>query len=152
MQNKTIRSLATLFGIGYLPIMPGTFASIAGLFLYLIIRNNLYIYLALTAIFIVLGFAVSGKAQELFKKTDPKEIVIDELCGILIVYILVPFSIFNVIIGFIIFRLIDILKVYPLSRLERLKKGWGIMLDDIAAGIFTNIILQVITHIRGILY
>lgn len=147
MKDKVARSLATLFGIGYLPVMPGTFATLAGILLYLLIKKNLFIYLALTAVFIVLGFIVSGKAQKTFGAKDPKEIVIDELCGILIVYILIPFRICNLVIGFIIFRFIDILKVYPIDRLERLKKGWGIMLDDIVAGILTNIILQIVSRI-----
>ncbi len=146
MRNKIIRSLATVFGIGYLPLMPGTFASIAGVFLYLLIRKTLIVYLALTALLIIIGFIVSGKAQGLFGKSDPRQVVIDELCGMLIVYIAVPFSTSYVIIGFFIFRILDVLKLYPLDRLERLKGGWGIMLDDIAAAVFTNIILQILCH------
>lgn len=147
MRDRIVKNLATLFGIGYLPIIPGTFASLFGLFIYLLIRNNIIVYLVATAIFIILGFAVCGKAERFFKKRDPSEVVIDELCGMLIVYILVPFKISNLVIGFILFRLIDIIKIYPIGRLERLKKGWSIMLDDIAAGIITNIILQILSFI-----
>ena len=143
-----IKNLGTLFGIGYLPIMPGTYASLAGLLLYLLIRRNLFIYLTVTTIVIVVGFIVSNKAQNIFKTKDPSKFVIDELCGILIVYFFIPFKISNIILGFIIFRLLDILKVYPIYKLERLRKGWGIMLDDIAAGVFTNIVLQILGYIR----
>jgi len=147
MQNKVIKTIASLCGIGYLPVMQGTFASLAGVGLYLLIRNNLSLYLMITILLIIAGFIVSNKAQKIFKGSDPREIVIDELCGVLIVYIFIPFKISNIIIGFIIFRFLDILKVYPINRLERIKGGWGIMLDDIAAGVFANIILQVINFI-----
>lgn len=148
MRNKLVRALATVFGIGYLPLMPGTFASAAGVLLYLFIRSNPFLYSGVAVILIIAGFIVSGEAQRLFNSRDPKEVVIDELCGMLIVYIAVPFSVRNLVIGFLAFRLLDILKIYPLDRLERLKGGWGIMLDDIAAGVLTNIILQVFNYVR----
>ncbi len=147
MRNKIIRSVSTVFGIGYLPLMPGTFASLAGLLLYLVIRHNIHLYLGITIFLLIAGLYVSGKAEKLFGKDDPGEIVIDELCGMLIVYLFIPFTLFNLITGFIIFRVLDIIKLYPISRLERLKGGWGIMLDDITAGIFANIMLQVANYV-----
>lgn len=146
--DRLARITATLFGIGYAPFMPGTFASLAGLFLYLLIRKNLAVYCGILAVSAVAGFYASGRAQKLFKATDPREIVIDEFCGILLVYLFIPYTLKNLIVGFALFRLLDISKVYPIGKLERLKKGWGIMLDDITAGICANIILQILTFLR----
>lgn len=148
MRNKIIRSIATFFGVGYLPIMSGTFASLAGVVVYLLIRHNPYIYLGITALLIIAGFIVSNRAQAFFASRDPHEVVIDEVCGMLITYMMLPHKTSIIIIGFFLFRLFDIVKIYPINRLERLNKGWGIMLDDIAAGVFANIILQVIVHLR----
>ncbi len=128
-------------------MMPGTWASIAGLLIYLFIRNNLFIYLSATALLTMLGFVVCRKAERVFGSKDPKEVVIDEVCGMLITYLLIPFGTANLVIGFLLFRGFDILKIYPISKLERITKGRGIMLDDIVAGIFANITLQVINFI-----
>ena len=148
MQKRITKGILTLFGIGYLPLAPGTFASVVAVLFYFVIRNNLFLYLTSTAFLIIIGFVVSRDAEKIFKEKDPKEVVIDEFCGMLVAYMLVPFTTPNVIWGFIIFRIFDILKVYPLERLERLKKGRGIMLDDLAAGVLTNILLQVMSFIR----
>lgn len=148
MQKRITKGILTLFGIGYLPLAPGTFASVVAVLFYFVIRNNLFLYLTSTAFLVIIGFVVSRDAEKIFKEKDPKEVVIDEFCGMLVAYMLVPFTTPNVIWGFIIFRIFDILKVYPLERLERLKKGRGIMLDDLAAGVLTNILLQVMSFIR----
>ncbi|MBL7069793.1 MAG: phosphatidylglycerophosphatase A [Candidatus Omnitrophica bacterium] len=148
MQKRITKGILTVFGIGYLPLAPGTFASVVAVLFYFVIRNNLFLYLTSTAFLIIIGFVVSRDAEKIFKEKDPKEVVIDEFCGMLVAYMLVPFTTPNVIWGFIIFRIFDILKVYPLERLERLKKGRGIMLDDLAAGVLTNILLQVMSFIR----
>jgi len=148
MQKRIVKTISTVFGIGYMPLLPGTFASAAAVLFYLLARNNLFVYLSVTAFLVIIGFAVSRDAERVFRSKDPKEVVIDEFCGMLVAYMLVPFTTGNVIWGFIIFRVLDILKVYPLDKLERIKKGRGIMLDDIAAGVLTNIILQVVGFIN----
>lgn len=147
MRKRTNEIISTVFGIGKLPLMPGTWASAAGVFIYLAIRNNLFIYLSTTALLTMLGFIVCRKAERVFKSRDPKEVVIDEVCGMLITFLLIPFSTANVVIGFFLFRGFDVLKIYPINKLEKITKGRGIMLDDIVAGIFANIVLQVINFI-----
>jgi len=151
MRDKINRTIVTFFGIGYLPLMPGTYASAAGVLIYLAFKDNLYTYLALTLIITIAGFICARRAEELFDKPDPSQVVIDEVSGMLIAFILVPFSVSNVIIGFFLFRALDIIKVYPLNVVEKVRGGRGIMLDDILAGVMTNIALQVIVYIRGIL-
>ena len=151
MRDKIDRSISTFFGIGYLPIMPGTYASAVGVLIYLALKDSFYIYLAVTLIVTIAGFVSARRAEELFKKPDPSQVVIDEVSGMLIAYILVPFSVSSVIIGFFLFRALDIIKVYPLNAVEKIGGARGIMLDDILAGVMTNIALQIIIYIRGIL-
>ena len=98
----------------------------------------------LAAFIIILGFAVSGKAERMFNKKDAKCIVIDEVAGMLLSLMFLPFDIKFVIIAFVLFRLLDILKPYPANRIQELKGSIGIMGDDIVAGLYTNLIMLVV--------
>ena len=149
MRDKIAKIINTVFGIGFLPLMPGTYASAAGCALYFLMRDHALLQLAVAAITTSTGFAAAGRAEALFKKKDPKEVVIDELCGMLIAYLYLPYSLSTLVLGFFIFRAMDILKVFPANRLERLPGSLGIMLDDISAGIMTNIILRVISYLHA---
>ncbi len=142
--QKLSRLLATLFFVGYAPFAPGTLASLLGAGLYLLIRNNTFFYLTLTVVLLVLGFWASGRAEKSFRRKDPPQIVIDEFSSVLLVYMFVPFSVKFLIMGLVFFRIFDIFKITPVKKLQALPAGWGIMLDDIAAAIFANILLQVI--------
>ncbi len=105
-------------------------------------------YLIFTIIFIFLSFIVSKHAIEKFGKEDPGEIVIDEVCGYMVSMFLIPFSIINIALGFFIFRLFDIVKPYPARKLEKLPGGYGVVMDDVAAGIYTNLLLQLINYFK----
>lgn len=141
--NSLVKILSTFFGAGYLPFMPGTFASIIGIFLYYLIRGNSVTYLSLTLALMISGFLVSGRAEELFGKKDACCIVIDEIVGVLLCFMFIPYDIKLVIIAFILFRILDALKPFPAARLEEQYGSVGIMTDDIVAGLYTNLILQV---------
>ena len=78
--------------------------------------------------------------------SDPQEVVIDEVAGMLITLFFIPFTWLNVGIGFALFRLFDILKPWPIASVERIKHGYGVMLDDIIAGVFANFLMQVIYY------
>lgn len=138
-----IKLIASLFFLGYLPFIPGTIASLAGLGLCLLIGGNQNLYLIVTAAVVCSGFLVAGRAERIFAAKDASQIVIDELGGLLIALWLLPHEPVYLITGFVIYRLLDWLKPYPLRRLENLPGSLGIMLDDIGAGIYTNIILQI---------
>ena len=142
--RKLSKLIATLFGLGYSPFAPGTIASIAGVFLYFILVKNQAIYVATSLGLVILGFWACNKAVSEFDKKDPSCIVIDEFAAMLLVYLFVPFSIKFTVIGFVLFRVFDIFKMPAIKRLERFPKGYGIMLDDIAAAILTNILLHTI--------
>jgi len=86
---------------------------------------------------------LSGRAEKIFNKKDAGCIVIDEVSGMLLSLIFIPYDIKLVILAFILFRILDALKPFPLDRLQSLNGSIGIMSDDIVAGLYTNIILQV---------
>lgn len=144
MRNFIIKTLSTFFYIGYLPFIPGTFASIAGIFLFSLVKDNIFRYTLFTAALIILGFLVSGRAERIFNKKDARYIVIDEVCGIFISFLFIPYNIKLAVTAFILFRLFDVLKPYPANRLQNLAGSAGIMLDDIVAGLYANIILQIV--------
>jgi phosphatidylglycerophosphatase A len=143
-----IRILATGFFIGYIPLAGGTWASLAGCALWAALSGSVFIY-PLTAVVVLLGFPVSGYAERrLFDGKDPGQVVIDEIAGMLITYASFSFStgptgLLYAAAGFLLFRLFDILKPFPLGVLQSLEGGAGVMLDDIAAGVYANAGLQV---------
>ena len=145
--NFIIKTLSTFFYVGYLPFMPGTFASIAAVFLFYFVKDNNFLYILLTLTLIALGFLLAGRAEKIFNKKDAGCIVIDEVSGMLLSLIFIPYDIKLVIIAFILFRILDTLKPYHLDRLKNLTGSIGIMSDDIVAGLYTNIILQVVLRL-----
>ncbi|MFH1622116.1 MAG: phosphatidylglycerophosphatase A [Candidatus Omnitrophota bacterium] len=137
MKVDIVKLLSTFFGIGYLPYCPGTWASLVGLGIYFLLRNYFIIYIFLAAITLITGFLISGRAEDRFKKIDSSFIVIDEIAAMLVLLIFVPRSLFLLIIAFVIFRLADIVKPYPIKKIEKFPGSWGIMGDDLLAGVYT---------------
>lgn len=135
-----IELITTFFYIGYLPLMPGTWISLVGVFLYLIFDKN-PIYFGLLGLFIILGFLLCGKAEEIFGKKDPKFVVIDDLVGMMLVLGFLPKRFFMLAMGFIIFRIIDAVKPYPVNKLEKLDGSLGIMLDDLMAAAYAILVM-----------
>ena len=149
MFKAFVRIISTFFYVGYLPLIPGTFGSFAGLILFYFIQDN-PVHLVLGFIIVtVTGFFICGPAENLMQKKDPPCIVIDEVSGMLLSLLFIPYDLKLMILGFFIFRLLDTLKPFPVSRLERLRGGLGIMSDDLMAGLYTNIILQVAVRLTS---
>jgi phosphatidylglycerophosphatase A len=145
---------ATGFGVGYSPIAPGTLGTLITIPLYYFlsaIRSPLY-EITLIA-FIFLSIWISENAETFFGKKDDPRIVIDEMIGFLIAMLWVPKTTCFIIIGFFLFRFFDILKPFPIRRLERrLKGGFGVVLDDVMAGVYANIVLQLIDLVARQVY
>ncbi|MFH1198670.1 MAG: phosphatidylglycerophosphatase A [Candidatus Omnitrophota bacterium] len=137
-----IKIIASFFYVGYLPLMPGTFGSLAGVGVYFLIKNNIWVYVLSTIFLVILGFLFSGRLERIMGKKDARVIVIDEVVGMLLSLLFIPYDIRLVVAGFIIFRILDTLKPFAIRRLQHLKGSAGVMLDDIAAALCTNIILQ----------
>jgi CDP-diacylglycerol--glycerol-3-phosphate 3-phosphatidyltransferase len=129
-------------GVGFLPKAPGTWGSVIGLLLVLLTRWNGILY-GLTFIGLIVWGAL---AYERIKDPDPdpQYIVIDEVCGIFVTFMLIPMTWFSAILGFVLFRVLDIFKPFPLRSLERIPRYWGIMADDLGAGFYAWIILFLI--------
>ena len=142
--NKLIIFLATGFYAGYLPYAPGTIGSLIGVGLFFIINSlSPVYYLGVLFLLFTLGVYLSDRAEALFTKDDPSQIIFDEILGLLAAMALIPNGIGWIIAGFFLFRFFDIFKPYPIRDIEkRFNGGFGIMLDDIAAGIYANILLQ----------
>jgi phosphatidylglycerophosphatase A len=143
VENRFYIALSSFFYVGYLPLVPGTFGSIAGLAVFYFIKGNAALFGLGTLGFIVLGFLSAGKAERIIGKKDPKYIVIDEVSGMLLSLVFLPHDARVVVCAFVLFRLLDTFKPYPAGRLQNLKGSLGIMSDDLIAALYTNLVLQV---------
>jgi phosphatidylglycerophosphatase A len=137
-----VKLISTVFGIGYIPRIPGTAASLAAVLVFLFVRDERAV-LIIALVSTVLGFVAAGKAERLFHKKDASCIVIDEFAGMLLSLLFIPAELKFVIPAFVLFRVMDILKPFPAYRLQSLNGSLGIMLDDIVAAVYTNSILRV---------
>lgn len=141
--NKLKYTLATGFGTGYFPFASGTVGSLAALLLFIILPLDDYIWLIISIVIFFVGIWVSG-AVEKDEGKDPGIVVIDEFVGQWVALIFLPRTFWIFVAGFLLFRLLDIIKPFPAADLEEIEGGTGIMLDDIIAGIYTNIALHLI--------
>jgi phosphatidylglycerophosphatase A len=141
--RSIFKHIATLGPVGFVPLAPGTLGTLAALVFVAITNLPVPLYLVLTAAVTVIGIYASGVVEEITDEKDPGCIVIDEVAGYLVSMAFLPATVFYLVSSFILFRIFDILKPPPLDRLQRLKGGTGVMADDILAGIYTNIVLQI---------
>lgn len=168
-QNKSLPDYIALgistVGVGYVPLAPGTWGSAVGVLIYLIVREvetktsfvyfqnsfqidavNVWAHLTNAVLLLILclvGIWSATRATVLFKIKDPQKVVIDEVMGQLITFSLVPFAISWQLIlgGFLLFRLFDMWKPYPIGSLEDLPGGLGVCMDDVLAGVYAGICL-----------
>lgn len=136
---------------GRIPVAPGTAGTLAGVLLYYLGIKDLSTaaYGAACAAIFLGGILAAGRAEELLGRTDHPSIVIDEIAGFLLSLLLVPASWYSVAAAFVLFRIFDIVKPWPLKRLQDLHGGTGVMLDDIGAAVYTNVILQIAWYLVG---
>lgn len=140
--------IATFFYVGYIPFAPGTFGSIAAFAIYfpLMMVNHWIAYLGVVLVVTLAGVWASEITEKTGGISDPSFVVIDEVAGQLITLFLIPFSWKTLITGFFLFRIFDIIKPFPGRRAEKLHGGWGIMMDDVIAGVYGNLVLWLIVH------
>ncbi len=155
-------------GVGYLPLAPGTWGSMVGIVIYLLFRTaemkgGIYflqkswnaeqiaasVYAINSIAFLLFcfwGIWASNRAVKLFQKKDPQKVVVDEVIGQLIVFLFVPLDLrwYFVLTGFLLFRLFDIWKPYPIKSLESLPAGIGVCADDILAGVYGGVCLALL--------
>jgi phosphatidylglycerophosphatase A len=138
--------IATGFYSGYLPKAPGTWGSLMGLLIFFLLHTlSLGIYLAVVAGIFLIGTFAAGEAEKIMDHQDPGLVVIDEITGMLVTMTAVPATPLAMALGFVLFRIFDIWKPFPVNFFDqRFHGGLGIMLDDIVAGIYSLIILQLL--------
>ena len=136
--------IATGAGSGYLPVAPGSWGSAVGVLLWLAVsRLAMPTYLAVLGALFVIGVFSAGAAEKIVDRGDPGLVVIDEIVGQLITLAVAPHHPGAVLAGFVLFRLFDILKPFPVGWIDsHLHGGLGIMLDDVAAALYALLVLQ----------
>jgi len=139
-------ALATGLFAGYMPVASGTFGTVVAIplcfFLSVLgpIEGLLFI-----GLFSGVAVWIAGEAEKIFGEKDSGLIVIDEMAGFLVTLYLIPLTVKSLVAGFLLFRIMDIFKPYPIKRLEsRLPGGWGVVGDDILAGLYANLLLRVL--------
>jgi phosphatidylglycerophosphatase A len=146
-----IKFLASGAFLGYLPQAPGTFGTLWGIPLfYWISRYSPEVQIGIQVLFILVAVYLSGRAAQAWGEKDPSRVVVDETVGYLAAVCWLPFTWFTVWGAFFIFRILDIFKPFPIRKIDReLPGGWGIVLDDVLAGIYSNILLRLIMAASG---
>lgn len=156
----------TTFGVGYLPLAPGTWGSLLAVGFYAILASTFRavrytanpespeslvaavhaIILVAFLLFILLGIWAAGRSIELLGNSDASQAVVDEVIGQLIVFLFIPFTSSWVLIGagFLLFRLFDIWKPYPIDYLQELPRGIGVCADDILAGVYAGVCVSIL--------
>jgi phosphatidylglycerophosphatase A len=135
--------IATCAHVGYAPVAPGTFGSAVGLVVYYLVRRqaSTAVELGAIALLLVVGLWSATEAEHYFGGIDPGPVVIDEVIGMLITLALHPVNVAGAIVGFFIFRVLDVVKPWPARRLELLPGGFGVVLDDVMAGVYGNLLM-----------
>ena len=146
--------IATGLGSGYFPLAPGTAGSALGLALVIAFRQTsltpLWLGVSLAAfagLLFLVGVWSAGKAERVFGRVDPGQVVIDEVVGQIITFVATPRVTWRgLLVGFILFRVFDIVKPFPAGGAERIPGGWGIMMDDLIAGLYSLLVLVILGH------
>jgi len=147
--------LSSVFYIGFIPGAPGTYGSLTAVVtLYFIGQYGNWIHpaalLACVGIITLLGIPASAFAGKHAGDEDPSFVVIDEVAGQLLTFFFVPFSVMNIVLGFVAFRTFDILKPWPIRKLESLPHGVGVMADDLLAGVYACASLHIINALLNL--
>lgn len=141
--QKAAHIIGTLFGIGYFPIAPGTAASLVTIFvLWFISPISLPILIVAAILFFFIGVPASIMCEKDWG-TDPGRVVWDEMVGMMVSVAALPKHWIIFAAAFLLFRIFDVLKPFPINASQRLPHGWGVMIDDVIAAIYANILLQI---------
>lgn len=145
MKKRLALFLATGFFVGYFPFAPGTIGTLLGVFIYWV--SGGYLLLSLPLFFLLSLWSIK-QASSLLEEDD-RRIVIDEITGFLVTMLFLPPNWEYILAAFILFRIIDILKPYPINKIEEISSPWGVVLDDVAAGAFACLLLHGFRCILG---
>jgi phosphatidylglycerophosphatase A len=142
--GKTALVLSSWFGVGLIPVAPGTCGTLAAVPLFFCMKYIGILYSVIFLIvFIPMAVWVSGISKRLLGRDDPPEVVIDEVAGFMLALFLLPLTWSSLTLGFLLFRIFDILKPLPIGRLEKIRGGIGIVVDDLVAGVYANFCVRI---------
>jgi len=150
---KLSEYISTLFGIGYFPKAPGTAGTLFAAIVYFTLPDQWFInwQTSILALFAILIFSIISvffiSKAEIGLGHDNGKIVLDEFWGYFIAVLFLPKTLPIIIAAFVLFRIFDILKPEPVNVLQKLPKGWGVMADDIMAGVYSNLVLQLVIRV-----
>jgi phosphatidylglycerophosphatase A len=152
MRLRLSRMIASVFYIGFIPGMPGTYGSIFASLAFFLIHSltgslRLELYISSVCLIAVIGTLAAAEISRRTGVEDPSYVVIDEVAGQLVTLFLLPVTVPNIILGTLAFRIFDIWKPYPIRKLEDLGNGVGVMADDLLAGVYANIVMQLLNLI-----
>jgi phosphatidylglycerophosphatase A len=144
LAQRTLVGVATVGPCGFAPIAPGTAGSAAGLLVFWAVRatGSLWVEIAVLVAVTAVGVVAASAAESHYQRQDPGVVVIDEVAGMLLTLLAVPVGFTGAVVGFLAFRLFDISKPVPARQAERLPGGWGIMTDDLVAGLYAQGLLR----------
>ena len=145
MRNFFAAVVATFCGVGYIPLASGTWASAVAVSAAWYLDGSSLIYWA--AGLSAAGFWACAPARELFHSEDPRQFVMDEVCGMLLTLAWMPKSVPVYLGAFMLFRLLDIWKPWLIRKIQNYNHPWSVMWDDLAAGLAGNVILQIIVRV-----
>ena len=151
--KRVVIFLATGCYVGYSPLIPGTTGTLVAIPIYFFLsRLSPLYYMAILLGSIYIAIWASDGAEVLLQSRDCRHIVIDEMVGFLVATFMVPPTLRNILLGFFLFRAFDIIKPFPIRALEeKVRGGYGVVLDDIVAGVYTNLVIHVLrfTILKG---
>ncbi|MBW6513970.1 MAG: phosphatidylglycerophosphatase A [Candidatus Syntrophosphaera sp.] len=144
--------LASVFGVGFIPFAPGTFGTLVAVGIYLLLPEAVvgmagwHFFLPGLILLTAISIWLSGLAEPKLGHDAP-QIVIDEVCGYFLAVFMLPRSLLLAVYAFVLFRAFDIAKPFPVNISQRLPKGWGVVVDDLVAGLYANLLLQILIRI-----
>jgi phosphatidylglycerophosphatase A len=150
-----VKVFATGFGFGFSPIAPGTVGALWGVGIYLLLTFlgvGMPIYVAVVVVLVAVSIPICSRAERLFGGKDPGKIVLDEIVSVPITLFLVPMKIPLIAIGFVLNRLFDIVKIPPAQQSQKLRGGLGVVMDDVIAGIQSNLVMHLMVFLYSRLF
>lgn len=148
MRDRISLFIATFAYIGMIPGAPGTYGALAATLAYCLVYRIYFrilpeLHLSVLCLITIAGVFAAARVGRKLGQEDPKIVVVDEVAGQLTAFLFLPVNFFNLAAGTVLFRVFDIWKPYPIRKLESLRNGVGVMADDLLAGIYANLLLQV---------
>jgi phosphatidylglycerophosphatase A len=146
MKNKLILLIASGLGLGYAPLIPGTFGTLLGVLIYYFLgKLQWWLVILITILIFLIAVWSSHQAEKIMFTRDPQVVTIDEVAGYLVTMLSFPNNWKWLLAGFVLFRVFDIIKPWPASYFDNVsRRGFAVVMDDIVAGIYANICLQIV--------